>query len=407
MKKFYDFLQFYIFLFVITYFITYPLKVYKQNEDISILYLFVGILTPIIFFLYVHILNRKKTSFVIEKNLLIVYLLILSILLLYSVNILHYNQLKILPEIFMNYLSYSVLLTIFLIIKDRIHISSFKALQWLILALTSATFLALIHNSFLYRIPIGKEILPKYFIGPIIRAGGGYIDPNFLSINIFALIFLSYTYIDRIILRVGSLALLFLSLFLTFSRGAIIFGTIVLFIYLFNNKKKSVKWFALILILLLIISILIVYYFDLTFLFDRFTNEEGSSSTQDRLFQYRSFLSLVYDNASIKNVIMGFGGQDYFISKFGVALHSFWLSLILDIGFLAPLIILALWFYFYKNAKNNFAKYLLVFCIMQLSFLPNLPDTLYLSFILSLLNDKKNNTNELCSLSDAPVTLPS
>lgn len=386
MIRFNTFFQFYIFSFIAFYFATYPLRVYTQNQKLSIMPLMIGVLTPLLIFLYVNTARNRTYSIFIDKKAIFPLNLILSILLLYSINIVFYYPSPMLYATFIKYIIYSSLLIVFLMMKNNIQIFSFKKIQWLITILSVITFVAVIYNSFFWRIPQGVELLPKYFIGPFIRAGGGYLDPNFLSINIIVLIFLSLTYIENRLVKAISLIMLFIAYFLTFSRGAMIFGTIILLMYLFNKNKKAWQWSLTFLFLVFLITYITLEYFDLTFLFDRFYNEEGQSSTEDRLFQYRSFLYVLENSFSLKNLFFGFGGLDYFVANFGVALHSFWLNLILDIGLLAPFIIIVLWIYFFKNTKNYFSKYLLVFWFLQESFLPNLPDTLYLIFILSLLN---------------------
>lgn len=371
----------YLFLFFIFYFTTYPLRVFFLNENFSIIYVQL-ILTPFLIFFYI---NNINVLVKFKKNDLLYMGLIICIILLYIINIIHFDFPKLLLSTFYKYVNFSFLFLIFFIIKNNIKIHSLNNLQWLFFVLSVMTFIGVLCNSFLLRIPLGAVLSEKYFIGQFIRAGGGYLDPNFLSINIISLLFLSLVYINNYWLKNISVIMLFISYFLTFSRGAIVFGTIFTLAYLFYRNKKTIKVLIFSILFFMLVTYFIIDFFDMTYLFDRFTNEEGQSSTDDRFYQYNSFLSLIEEKFTLSNFILGFGGMDFFILNFGVALHSFWLNLILDIGILAPFIIIVLLFHFFFSSRNVFSKYLLAFWLLQASVLPNVPDTLFFIFILSLL----------------------
>lgn len=154
------------------------------------MYLLVGTLTPVVIFAYLTDSSVNKKSLInVNRKYIVLFGMILLIPLLYLVNIVYYGPTPILYKNFISYVNFSTLLLIFLTIIKDIQIPSSVKVQWLLFALSLITLLAVIYNSFFWRIPEGVTLLPKYFVGPFIRAGVGYLDPNYFSINIIILFF--------------------------------------------------------------------------------------------------------------------------------------------------------------------------------------------------------------------------
>lgn len=382
----------YFLTFLVAYFLTYPLRVILRDPGISFVNYQVAIFAPIVLFGGIY-LKARVGYFRFPKSDVFPLLLLFSILMLYSANCLFFEKNFFLYMTFIKYCNYSFLLVSFMVLCKKFAIEKNNIIQIILTVLSSITFISIIYNSLFWRVPGGVEISSKYFVGPFLRAGAGYLDPNFLSINIVILLFLCLVFIRSNALKFLSSIILALSCFLTFSRGAIIFGTFILVFYMYRESKRRLVFLASLTITLLL-SMFAFNYFDITFIFRRFTDAEGLSSTEDRLYQYQAFFEYFMNNFEIYNSFLGFGGLDFFIERFQVALHSYWLNIVLDIGFIGPIIILLLWFIFFKNSYNDFSRYLLVFWFLQATFLPNLPDTLFLIFSLSLV--KVQGVERLC-----------
>lgn len=382
----------YFLSFLVAYFLTYPSRVIFRDPDISLVNYQVAIFAPLVFFSVIYLKARARGFCFARANVLPLVLLF-SVLMLYSVNCLFFKKNFFLNLTFIKYCNYTFLLISFMLVCKRVAMVKSNFTQIVLAVLSSVTFVAIIFNCLFWRIPSNVEISSKYFVGPFLRAGAGYLDPNFLSINIVILLFLSLVLIKANVLKVLSSIVLVLACFFTFSRGAIVFGTLVLVFYIYREYKRRIVFVSSLTIILLLL-IFVYNCFDISFIFRRFTDAEGQSSTEDRFYQYQAFFEYFMNNFEIYNSFLGFGGLDFFIERFQVALHSYWFNLILDIGLIGPIIILLLWFYFFKNSHNSFSRYLLVFWFLQASFLPNLPDTLYLIFSLSLV--KVQGVERLC-----------
>lgn len=380
-----NFYGLYYLSFLLAYFLTYPTRVFLINPDVSLINIILLTLAPMV--LIRQFLLDGPQARIVPKHDLYAFGIMLILLLLYGVNAAYANFSKSITATLIKYLSYSAVFLTFAITAKQIKYKNNAILTSICFSLSLFTFLAIILNSFFWRIPPNAELMDKYFIGPFIRAGGGYLDPNFLSINIIILLFFSLTHVKNNYLRPICVLLLSASVFLTFSRGALIFGFLSLIFYLIIQKKisplKLLPW-ALI---LAGISLLLIWQYDLDFVFSRFSSNEGKSSTDDRLYQYYQFLKLVENQIGIENLFIGFGGLDIFIRDFHVALHSFWLNLILDVGFIAPLLILLLWAMYFIKAKEFYLKALLLFWFAQITFLPNLPDALFMILIMSVVSE--------------------
>jgi len=264
--------------------------------------------------------------------------------------------------------------------------------------LSLSTFIGTFLNSILWQIPYGVEINEKYIVGIFLRAGAGYLDPNFLAMNIVILFFLNFLFIpNKSIIKLINLLMLASAIFFTFSRGSWIFFALLFFIYIYKEKKITItraKIFKFVILLFIFLVILVSigdFYIDFNSILRRFSDEEGMSSVNDRFYQYYSALNYFYSNLDFSSLILGFGGADIFKNLYGVHLHNFFLGSILDTGFLGVLIIIFLWIYFFITSNNVITKYLLIYWFLQANTLPNMPDSLFLIFIISLVSIRQRS----------------
>ncbi|MGE0111606.1 MAG: hypothetical protein AB7S73_08520 [Aquabacterium sp.] len=231
-----------------------------------------------------------------------------------------------------------------------------------------------------YRLPTDliEPLDGKYFVGPFLRAGAGYLDPNFLAINlIILLVFSRYINIGRVSRFIVASSCL-IGIFLTFSRAAWLVSAILIVAALVRNRS-TVLAMAAIGVAVIGLATNQDLFLD-EGLFRRFVDEEGASSTADRLRQYVGALSEL-QNVSFESASFGVGGPDVFFIKHGAHLHNFYLGAFIDgglISVIAPLVALLLTFWW----TGGVSRLLIATWVAMSLFLPNVPDTLY--FVISL-----------------------
>lgn len=231
-----------------------------------------------------------------------------------------------------------------------------------------------------YRLPedLVEPLDGKYFVGPFLRAGAGYLDPNFLAINlIILLVFSRYLNIGRVS-RFIVVSSCLIGVFLTFSRAAWLVTAMLMAGALVRNKSTVLAMLA---IGVAVIGLAVNQDLFLDEgLFRRFVDEEGASSTADRLRQYVGALSEL-QNVSFESASFGIGGPDVFFIKHGAHLHNFYLGAFIDGGFIsvsASLVALLLTFFW----TGGVSRLLIATWVAMSLFLPNVPDTFY--FVISL-----------------------
>ncbi len=254
-----------------------------------------------------------------------------------------------------------------------------------------------------YRLPsdLSEPINEKYIVGPLLRAGAGYLDPNFLAINLIILLVISYHFSFGKIARYLITTTCMLGIFLTFSRAAWLV-TAAIWIALTWRTQKTSFWLIAIGSFAAISSQFSDEITSENGLFRRFFDEEGSSSTADRFHQYSGALSEIF-NASTEKLFFGMGGPDSFFQSYGSHLHNFYLGSFIDGGVLSTCLpIVALLSTFYISDRTS--RWLLASWFSMSLFLPDVPDTLFLavSLALTLNNSAAPKVQSLTTLKPTP-----
>jgi hypothetical protein len=171
-----------------------------------------------------------------------------------------------------------------------------------------------------------------------------------------------------------------IGIFMTFSRAAWLV-TAALLLAPLMNKKSVIKIGFIGVLGILFLTIGQTWISD-EGLFRRFVDEEGASSTADRLRQYIGAINEL-QNITIESAMFGIGGPDAFFVKYGAHLHNFYLGGFISGGVLSliiPVITLLLTYYWTSGISR---KIIVAWFAMSL-FLPNVPDTFYVTISIAV-----------------------
>ena len=237
--------------------------------------------------------------------------------------------------------------------------------------------LAIILNS-LGAIPPEIRLENKYFYGVFIRAGGGYVDPNALGLTVIITLAIFWQKLTHSkILTFASVITAIIAAAFTFSRTTQIM-TIAFFLLksrLLSSNSKNLK------LPILIGSITILFYIsasiDLSVFFERYSSDEGASSTNDRIRQIKLFLEIL-NQSEPHEILLGYGGQPSFQMITGSAMHATILTILLDVGAI-PFVGMILFYLFsliFSTTKKEFLFRFL--CILSNQMLPFIPELFFL-----------------------------
>lgn len=375
------------FIFLLGYLLTYPAKVFTRSQSLSLVTIAIAIIILACIVGMKLFLNAK-----IQRNSLVIilflYLFYISVILNFLVFQDNYYSLLI-----YKYGIYTSVLFLFFILKPEFTIKKNKYLDFGLLSTAIFMLSAAILNSFFQRLPSGlDELSYQYYIGPFfVRAGGGYIDPNYLGMLLgFCIYFISQFAFRKWVAICCYLAIA-VSILLTFSRGALMASAII--ILLIALKKKSTLKYIVFSGIFLIITF--VFWGDEIVFFERFTSTEATSSTDSRFEQYHIFYNYISNHFEIQNFIIGFGGMNRFVELANIALHNFFMSIFFDFGLIGTILSLVITLLFFLKC-NDFAKRLLfIYIMIIMQFQHNLPDTVYFLYLISFCRISISNSESV------------
>jgi hypothetical protein len=383
--------EIYLAIFLFGYYMSYPLKVFLVNTQVSTQFVS-GLIgwTVVIYYFIKKILARHFEYLSIRRFIILFALTVAAANIALSAN--YHNNPLTLSANANKYLIYlGACIPMIVISKGGISRSS-SLLRYVVVAAAILYAISAILNS-TYRLPTDliEPLDAKYFVGPFLRAGAGYLDPNFLAINLITLlIFSNYITMGKMV-RLIVISACVIGIFMTFSRAAWLV-TAALLIMPIINKKSFIQIGVILILGVLSLSIGQSWLFDDDGLFRRFFDEEGASSTADRVRQYIGAISEL-QNISFESAFFGIGGADTFFSKYGAHLHNFYLGAFVDGGVLSviiPLVTLLLTYYW----TSGISRRLITAWFAMSLFLPDVPDTFYLTIALAVvlgLSTSKNS----------------
>lgn len=238
-------------------------------------------------------------------------------------------------------------------------------------------------------IPPGIMLNEKYFYGAFLRAGAGFVDPNVLGVTVIIIIVI---FLDKITpfrsLMILALGTMFITALLTFSRTAQILFAGFLFFKLRKQISRRNAFF------LTTSAVAILIYFTATqpqffsIFFERFSNAEGQSSSDDRMRQLSYFFDLL-SSASFSDLLGGFGGQEVFQEQSGSAMHSAIFSIILDAGIIPGISILLFFGYAVFRSFRARSTGFRVLALLSSLVLPYIPEMFFLLVIYIIVEDHK------------------
>lgn len=374
--------------FAIAYYVSYPARVFCADSELEI---FRPILA-VCFIVFVvrhlgEVWSGRGVIRVASRDALVIALMVLVVA-SYGVNAMIFDYDELIVHAFYKNAAFALVVAVFLLFRGRLRMRGDDGgLCALVTTLVAMTCIAVILNSVFQRLPLTLPFLDeKYFVGPLVRAGGGYLDPNFLSLNIVSLLFVTLMALpNRRLLRWANVALLLACVFLTFSRGAYLFVAVSLFLLALKGSRGERRAVLALALIVAMAVMILLHVYGADFLFRRFSDEEGASSTNDRLFQYSSAFEYLAANFGPGNLFIGFGGLTTFQERYGMHLHNYLLALLLDIGVLPALCLLGVYLYFVCTAETLYGRLYLALAGLQLMSLPDSPDPLYLGFVIALL----------------------
>ena len=372
----------YFILFITGYFATYPIRVLATNNDLSILPI---TLIPGALLLGFVALTKLKHIRINGQGLLILGLLAI-IVLFYSVNVSTFSASPSLKGLYDKHLVFFIAVAPLLLFYRHITLKSGNIwLSTLLLGLALLQVVGAILNSVFIQLPIApEELLDKYYVGFLLRAGAGYLDPNFLALNFLLLLFLARAVVSSNVVKTIIQFSLFSAIILTFSRSAWVMLLLFSTVATFKESRINAGLFA---IFLLGILVLLIANSDLAVMFRRFTDDEGTGSLNDRIDQYTIALDLFNRKYGFDTILLGFGGPDWFKFSYGRHLHNFYMGMVVDAGFISLGALLLLIGYFLTIVKNEW-RLMGVIWVVSVIVLPSVPDTLYLTLVLGIVGQQ-------------------
>jgi hypothetical protein len=367
------------------YYLSYPLKVLTAESELDVFRPMVVV--AFVFFVARLVVTPHAIADIrVKRRELSAMFLLGVIVFAYLLNGVLADNDSVFQQSLYKHAAFTMLLVVLMTFHGRVgFVVPNQRIAWLVTFLSLATLTAVVLNSLFVRIPSDVLLLDKYYVGHLVRAGGGYLDPNFLSLNIASLIFVALMMVSRgSPLRWVNLTMLLVALFLTFSRGAYVFISLSVLMLFLRGSKSERRLVAGITVIAIALFFWLTELYGASFLFRRFADEEGISSTDDRLRQYAQALDYIASNFEVQNLFRGFGGMGVFYAQHAVHVHNYLLAGVLEVGLIPILLLMALFTYFFRTAGTLQAKLYLVFAGLQLMILPNLPDPLYLGFAISL-----------------------
>jgi len=372
-------IEVYLAIFIFGYYMSYPAKVLLTNSQASTL-----AVSTIAGWIYIcfYLINRKEGLFdrISSRRIIILCgLTIAALTVTLSAN--YHNSPLTLAYDANKYIIY-LFACIPMIMASKGGVPKSSSMLKYTITLTAIAYaISAILNS-LYRLPtdFNDPLNEKYFVGPFLRAGAGYLDPNFLSINLIILMVLSSYFSFGKSTRFIIISACVIGIFMTFSRAAWLI-TAVLLVMPIITRKSYIKLGVFGILCVLGVAIGQTWITD-EGLFRRFVDEEGASSTADRLRQYLDAINEL-QNMTIETALFGIGGADAFFVKYGAHLHNFYLGGFISGGMLLVFASIATILLTYYWTGGVSRKLVIAWFAMSL-FLPNVPDTFYVTISIAV-----------------------
>lgn len=372
-------IEVYLAIFVFGYYMSYPAKVFLTNTEASTL-----AASAIVGWLYIffYLVNKKERFFdgISPRRIIILCALTIAALNV-TLSAKYQNFPLTLTHDANKYIIYLGACTpMIMISKGGISKSSLILKYTISLSAISYAISAILNST--YRLPtdLNEPINEKYFVGPFLRAGAGYLDPNFLAINlIILLVFSSYFSFGRGARFIVTSACV-VGILMTFSRAAWLV-TATLLVMPVIHKRSFTRIGIIGIAGVLGLTIGQTWITD-EGLLRRFVDEEGASSTADRLRQYVGALNEL-QNVTMESALFGIGGADAFFVKYGAHLHNFYLGAFISGGALLVIVSIATLISTYYWTNGISRKLIAAWFLMSL-FLPNVPDTFYVTISIAV-----------------------
>nr|WP_294872390.1 hypothetical protein [uncultured Pedobacter sp.] len=207
-----------------------------------------------------------------------------------------------------------------------------------------------------------------------------YQDSNFVGIFIICLFFLAYyiyNYVEARKIYVYIMLLLFILILLTLARAAIS-STVVFFLFFFISKRigfyRTVFIFGLIGIL-----------FKLLFL--QSVEEDGSLQSKFMIIERTaSFI----EKAPLNEIVFGVGIGNT-VKYLGIGAHNFFVTYIVETGFLGLTILMFFWGYLVYCSKGKVLYVMLPFLVAGMSLAGHAIPFLYTVFAIIIKLSRDNN----------------
>lgn len=372
-------IEVYLAIFVFGYYMTYPVKVFLTDSQASTL---AGSVIAAWIYISIYVISRKKRLFddISSRRIIILCLLIIAVLsVTLSAN--YHNSPLTLTYDANKYIIYLLACAPMIMISKGGVPKSSSILRYTVALSAIAYAISALLNS-TYRLPtdLNEPLSEKYFVGPLLRAGAGYLDPNFLAINFIVLMVLSSYFSFGKSTRLVITSACVIGIFMTFSRAAWLITAALLLMPIINGKS-FIKIGFLGILLVLGVTIGQTWISD-EGLLRRFVDEEGASSTADRLRQYLGAINEL-ENMTVESALFGSGGADAFFVKYGAHLHNFYLGAYVNGGLLlvfTSIAVILLTYYW----TDSFSRKLIISWFAMSLFLPNVPDTFFATISIAL-----------------------
>ncbi|TXG76608.1 hypothetical protein E6P97_03255, partial [Patescibacteria group bacterium] len=330
-------IEVYLAIFLFGYYMTYPAKVLFASTQASTLAASITI-GWIYVLLYSATTNTSFFNGISLRRIIILFALTAAALNITLTAKYHNSPLTLAFDANRYIIYLGACIPMILISKGGISKSSFIIKSTIIIAAIAYAISAILNST--YRLPtdLDEPINAKYFVGPLLRAGAGYLDPNFLAINMIILMIISGYFLYGKGTRFFITSACVIGVFMTFSRAAWLVTAILLLVPIIN-KKSVIKMGVVCMLGVFALTIGQSWISD-EGLFRRFLDEEGASSTADRLRQYFGAINEL-QNMTIESALFGIGGPDAFWAKYGSHLHNFYLGAFISGGLLLVIIQIA------------------------------------------------------------------
>jgi len=230
--------ELYLAIFLFGYYMSYPAKVLLASTQAPTL-LASTLLGWSVFVFYIlkGMLSARFSP--IGKRQFFIIIALIAISLNVTLAAIYHNSPVTLTHNAERYIIYlGACLPIIIMAREGVPKSSILLKYVVIIGSVSYAIAAILNST--YRLPsdLIEPLGDKYFVGPFLRAGAGYLDPNFLAINLIVLLVVSSHFTMGTASRLIVASACLIGIFLTFSRAAWLVAAVLIASTLINNRKS-------------------------------------------------------------------------------------------------------------------------------------------------------------------------